>query len=842
MKLRLLALAAMAAALTGCGGSDSVDSSASNGGGSSSGGSSGGGSTSYAATVTRTTYGIPHINAADYGSLGYGYGYVFAQDNLCTMLDDFITTRGERSKYFGATGTYSIPSVPVTASNLDSDFFWKLMADATAVQYFKNGTRSEAQQLTTGYVAGFNRYITELQAGQHPGEQTACANQPWLTTISEDDMYRRYIRLALLASSEALITEIATAAPPASGAAAPSDAEMAAALRGVKRDAQPFARLREKKMGSNAYALGPDVTETGQPIVFGNPHFPWSGSERLYLVHLTVPGKMDIEGVSLYGTPIVLIGFNDHVAWSHTVSTAFRFTLYQLKLNRANPTQYYYTDSSGTRSTKDMEAVPLSVEVKNSDGTTSTQQRTLYRSMYGPMLVIKQGGIPVLGWGKNTAFTLRDANLENNRLVNQFFDWDTAQSFDDFKQLHASVLGTPWVNTVAAGPDAEKVYYGDISVVPNVLDTLAASCSTPVFSLLINALDPGLPLLDGSRSDCQWQTDNDAPVPGIFGPQHLPTLELPDWVANMNDSYWLTNPEAPIIMKDKARIIGDENTERSLRTRLGILQIERRLDNSDGIDSSGKFNLSNLQQIVLSSQIYSGELAYDDVMSGLCTQQTGGYNIAPACAVLANWDKKATLESIGLPVWQEFWNNVAGLPENYWTTPFDVNDPVNTPSGFDTTLPGVQRALYDAQTRLQRLRVPYDQPLGSVQFSGVDNIAIPIFGAEGKIGAFTVADTVDDSSQSVIDRGNGYPIIFGNSYIQTVTWDSNGVHAEGFLTYSESTDPTNDHYADFTKAYSQQLPGEPWYHFPFHASEIAAEALPDDSKDNHPNPLTLTSN
>jgi acyl-homoserine-lactone acylase len=45
------------------------------------------------------------------------------------------------------------------------------------------------------------------------------------------------------------------------------------------------------------------------------------------------------------------------------------------------------------------------------------------------------------------------------------------------------------------------------------------------------------------------------------------------------------------------------------------------------------------------------------------------------------------------------------------------------------------------------------------------------------------------------------------------------VRAEGFLTYSQSTDPANPHYADFTRAYSQKA----WYRFPFRAEEIEAQ-------------------
>ena len=36
----------------------------------------------YAAQVERTAGGIPHITAADWGGLGFGTGYVMAEDNI----------------------------------------------------------------------------------------------------------------------------------------------------------------------------------------------------------------------------------------------------------------------------------------------------------------------------------------------------------------------------------------------------------------------------------------------------------------------------------------------------------------------------------------------------------------------------------------------------------------------------------------------------------------------------------------------------------------------------------------------------------------------------------------
>src|SRR5829696_9802186 len=51
-------------------------------------------------SVTRDSAGIPHIVGKDFRSVGYGEGYAYAQDNLCTFADEVITLRAQSSKYF----------------------------------------------------------------------------------------------------------------------------------------------------------------------------------------------------------------------------------------------------------------------------------------------------------------------------------------------------------------------------------------------------------------------------------------------------------------------------------------------------------------------------------------------------------------------------------------------------------------------------------------------------------------------------------------------------------------------------------------------------------------------
>ena len=767
------------------------------------------GSGAYHASIKRTEYGIPHITADNFGSYGYGYGYVHAEDNLCVLAEDLLTIRGQRARYLGRDGSYTIPANGNTSSNVNSDFFWTMMATQDVVDRIREESDQQALDATRGFVAGYNRYVRELRAGEHPGRHADCRDSSWIGPITEDDMFRRFYRLAVLASSSVFVSEIANAEPP-SLTNLPLTPASAAQIGQLEQADVPLAN--GLPIGSNMYALGPDATQDGSSMLFGNPHFPWQGTERLYLAHGILPDT-EIMGAGLYGVPAALIGFNQHFAWSHTVSTAFRFTFYELDLNPLDPTQYFYDGEL-----RDMQASEIEIEVLEDDGSLTTETRTLYRSHYGPMLELQVSGLPILEWTPLKAYALRDANAENYRLMNQFFRWNQAKSLDEFIDLHASVLGVPWVNTVATGP-GQGVYYGDVTVVPNVPDSKVTSCGAQPLQTALGLLMPGLPILQGSRSECEWDSDDDAPTPGIFGPSNLPTLQRNDWVHNCNDSYWLTNPDEPVT--GYAAIIGDEDSARSMRTRLCMLQVQRRLDGSDGLDETPGFTFDLLKQIVLDSQVYTAELGLDAVLSAYCPLgialgTSGPVNVSEACDVLQNWDRKNNLDSIGGHIWREFWRNSnSPLPVDAvslkWLTPFSSADPVNTPSSLNVLDPFVETAFADAVASVQNSAFEFDTPMGAMQRSGV-NGEIPVFGGEGFEGSFTIA-----SSGALND--DGYPVTYGNSYIQAVTWDQSSGQplAQGFVTYSQSTDPASPYFNDLTQAYS----GKQWVNYPFTAQQIS---------------------
>ena len=60
-----------------------------------------GGGSIYEAEILRTDYGIAHITAGDYGSLGYGEGYAAAEDHVCNIARGLLEARGELAQVFG---------------------------------------------------------------------------------------------------------------------------------------------------------------------------------------------------------------------------------------------------------------------------------------------------------------------------------------------------------------------------------------------------------------------------------------------------------------------------------------------------------------------------------------------------------------------------------------------------------------------------------------------------------------------------------------------------------------------------------------------------------------------
>jgi len=754
-----------------------------------------GGAERYDVTVARTQYGIPHVKAKNLASLGYGYAHALAEDTVCTVAEAYVTANAERSRFFGPDATYSVRGNGTNPKNLNSDLVYQRIKDRRTVEELVErpppiGPKADVVRLLRGYVAGWNSWLRDV-GGADGISDPRCRGAEWVRPITIMDVYRRMYALSLLASTGVALDGIATAKPVIGSVDS---------IAGALGLAPGEVDRRLGDLGSNGYAIGRTASHDGHGLLYGNPHFPWQGSERFYQSHLTIPGKLDVTGGSLLGVPIVLIGTTHGMAWSHTVSTARRFVPYQLQLVPGSPMSYLQDGR-----VRKMTAENVTVAVRGAGGALQHRTRTLYSSEHGPIFTSLLG-LPLFAWTPLYAYALHDANAANlGRVLNHFYDMNYAQDVDDVDAILRRYQGLPWVNTIAADT-AGNAYYADIGSIPNIPQAKYHGCQTPL-GLAVDALQR-LPVLDGSRAACRPANDPSAAAPGILPASSEPSLRRQDTTSNMNDSHWLANPAQPL--QGYSRIIGDERTRRSLRTRLGLIQIEQRLAGSDGL-AGNRFTLENLMQVGMGDRVLSGELWRDDLVRG-CT--------SAACDALRRWDLHADLDSKGYVLWQRFIErqsaaNPVALPEPLtpFSGPFDPGDPVHTPVGLNVVNPTIQLAFQQAISDLQGAGLPLDASPRQGQVVYRRGERIPIHGGIGSAGVFNVITPRWDAKRGYTE------VVHGSSFVQAVHLLPGCPRVRTILTYGQSTNAQSARSSDQTLRYRDKR----WVTVPFCRRELEAD-------------------
>ena len=688
------------------------------------------------ATITRTSYGIPHVEARDFTSLGFGQGYAAAEDVVCSLADTLVTGRGERSLFFGPEERYD-DQVTLKATNLQVDTLFRDLRRRKAVEALLEdpvrGPGEQVRAMVNGYVGGINRYL-EVVGGAAGVSDPACRGAAHVRAAEPLDLYYGIYAANLLASTGVFVPQIADAAPPTVSDPGLPVGAFAAAPDVLPSSEQLAAGLgRSTPFGSNGTALGGDTTSTGRGMLLGNPHFPWRGRYRFTQSHLTIPGVYDVAGAMLHGSPVVNIGWNSDVAWTHTVSTGYRFTPYEYRTVPGAPTTYLTEQGP-----KELERSEVRVPVRNPDGSVVEVVEDLYRTDEGYVL---DAPSVLLGWTPASFFALRDANAEHLKTLDSFHEMAKTKDVRSLLDAQNRTAGIPWVNTMAADRAGDALY-ADSAVVPNVPNALVQECATPVGRVLFSLA--GLPALDGTRAkgDCAWRDDADAARPGIFGPENQPDTVRRDWVVNANDSHWLPNPEQPL--EGFARIIGCEECERTLRTRMVYRYVLDRLDGSDGMGGPNLFTHDQLKAVEHENRVFGAELAReDDDLQDVRAAAGGG----PACDVLAGWDGRTNIDSVGAHVFREFWLRTP--KSGRWEVPFSAADPVGTPRDLDEGNDDVVQAMREALAFLQEEGVAFDAPLGDLQVAADDGAPrIAIGGGLGQTGNANVVDEGDPASNT----------------------------------------------------------------------------------------------
>ncbi|BES70912.1 acylase [Marinobacter nanhaiticus D15-8W] len=759
------------------------------------------------ATIRRTTNGVPHIKADDLSSAGFGAGYSQAQDNICLLAEAIVKARSERAKYFGPGYDVTFAPGQSVGFNIISDFSYKAQEIYSGAEEQFDSLSDESKALITGFSEGYNKYVVETDPSDFPEE---CRDQPWVKEITPVDLLAHYRIVGQYASGAQFATGVVFLAVPPAQSPAPrvvtevSDSSridnlMQQVVDTARTSAGSKQNFQDTGLASNAWGVGREMTEQGRGALLANPHFPYTGHRRLYQMQMTVPGYLNVNGAGLLGTAVPLISFNEHLAWSHTVTTSRRFTWYELKLKQGDNLTYVKDGQE-----KPITSKTLRIEVDMGMVEPVTLEREFYYSEYGPMLAANAVSSKLPGWGSNgaltgapAAYTYRDANADTPRLLDTWLQMSRASNLTEFQNVFKNCGSTLWTNSTYAD-DQGNAFYIDSSSVPNLSEK-----SIAIVNLFrsqnadyAELFDNGVTLLDGSSSVNDWV---EGECEGLVPYEDKPKLLRADWVQNSNSSYWATNPDE--FLTGYSPLFGSEESPINPRTRLGIKMLQNPLEH--GLDPStpapagqdGKFGAEDLIGVIWNNRAWYSEQFLDELLSrcGMIASTPvnvpdellpaapdlagGTRTVADGCAALTNWNGTYDLDSTGAHTFRAFVDVYMRSFQNHLQTKFDPENPVYTPADPSPVDAGTENdpmlqslaaglvvldaAGIDPAARLGD--VQYYQPTGGVPPGGdpnavvVQSAPIPWHGGDGNVdGAFNAIGVVDSdfAEDTIIPREN----------------------------------------------------------------------------------------
>ena len=337
-------------------------------------------------------WGVPHIYAASQHDAFFVQGWNAARDRLWQL--DLWRKRG-----LGLLAA-SFGEAYVVHDRAARLFVYRGDMVAEWAAYGPN-----AKTWSAAFVAGLNAYVASVNAGETPAPVEFALTKSAPAMWELDDVVRiRSHGLSRNAEYEALRARVVAAGgveadrlrrklEPPHALTIPDGLEPADIPADVLADymlaTKEFAFLAREPanrgdppdnaaQGSNNWAIAPERTATGRPILAGDPHRVLGAPSIRYLAHLEAPG-LSVIGAGETHLPGVTMGHNGAIAFGITVIPIDQEDLYVYELNPENPRQYRYAEGW-----EDMRLVRETLPVKG--GAPREVELTFTR--HGPVLKV----------------------------------------------------------------------------------------------------------------------------------------------------------------------------------------------------------------------------------------------------------------------------------------------------------------------------------------------------------------------------------------------------------------------------------------------------------------------
>lgn len=436
-------------------------------------------------TVVFDDLSIPHVFARNDYDVYFAQGYLTARDRLWQMEFQTHAAAGRLSEIVGDKA-------------LEFDRFNRRLGMGYGAEQSIKAMMADpkSRESIDAYTAGINAWISQLKPADYPIEYKLLgyAPEPW-APIKCAYLLKQLTSTLASGADDLLMTNVLQKFGPAVTSDLYPDyptVEDPIIPAGTKWD---FATLKipappqttvpindpvamawprhDPEIGSNNWAVGSQKSATGYPILANDPHLTLSLPSIWYQIQLVSP-TMNVYGVSLPGSPGVIIGFNKNVAWGVTNVGADVLDFYAIKFKDASRREYWH-GGRWKPTTRRVERLKIKGKPDVVDTIVYTHHGpVMYESRAKPF----QTNIP-------TGHAARWIAHESSNDLRCFYTLNRAKNYDDYVSA-LSYYTAPAQNFVFA--DVEK----DIAISPNGRFPLKYK-------------EQGKFLLDGTDPATDWQ-------------------------------------------------------------------------------------------------------------------------------------------------------------------------------------------------------------------------------------------------------------------------------------------------------------------------------------------------
>ncbi|MCS5490355.1 acylase [Algoriphagus limi] len=501
--------------------------------------------------IARDEFGVPHIFGNTDADVAYGLAWAHSEDDFNTIQQTLLAGKALVGRVYGADGAAV-------------DFFVHLLETRRiAKEKYENAFSEEFQAVLEGYAVGINDY-----AESHPDEILYKGAFP----VSTIDITSAYIlSLAQMSGADRAVQQI---------------------VNGKAGKVLPDPNPK----GSNAIAIHPSRTESGESFLAINSHQPLEGPVSWYEAHLHSKEGWNMLGGLFPGGAMIFHGVNENLGWAHTVNFPDLLDTYQLEIHPENPNLYRVNGDW-----LELEERTVWLKVKLWDFLTLPVPKKVWKSIYGPTLVTEQG-----------TFSIRLGALDRIGAPEQWWRMNKAKNFSEWKTAMESLQLTSF-NTVYADK-FDTIFYVSNAVLPK---------RNPVFDY-----EETVP---GNTLDSFWE-------------DYHTFEELPQYL-NPSSGYLFNTNHSPFTGSGLKDNLSAEDFPKEMS--FSLRENNRSVRFREIMPDSGIISWDDFERIKFDDQLPE-QLAFRTNMDSLFLLDPEKYpEIKPQIEVLQQWDKRAPIDSEG---------------------------------------------------------------------------------------------------------------------------------------------------------------------------------------------------